>query len=87
MKKVILSIVCAMTIFSACEKIVYNAPNTLPGTTNTTPPTVIMTDPSNTATGISLNQQISISFNKVSAFWIFSFKGMVKDLKHPYCQP
>jgi len=64
MKKVILSIVCAMTIFSACEKIVYNAPNTLPGTTNTTPPTVIMTDPSNTATGISLNQQISISFNK-----------------------
>jgi hypothetical protein len=64
MKKVILSIVCALTIFSACEKIVLNAPSTLPGTTNTTPPTVTVTDPANTATGISLNQQIAITFNK-----------------------
>ena len=64
MKKVFLSFVCALTILSACEKIVFKNPSSLPGTTDTTPPTVTVTDPANTATGIPLNQQIAITFNK-----------------------
>ena len=64
MKKIFLSFVCALTIFSACEKIVFKDPSSLPGTTDISPPTVTVTDPANTATGIPLNQPIAITFSK-----------------------
>jgi hypothetical protein len=64
MKKIILCFVSALTIFSGCEKIVFKDPSTIPNTTDTTPPTVTVTDPANTATGISLNQPIVITFSE-----------------------
>ena len=64
MKKLFLSFVCALTIFSACEKIVFKDPTTGNNTADTTPPTVTATDPANTATGIAINKSISITFSE-----------------------
>jgi len=64
MRKVILSFVCTLVLFNGCEKIVFKDPATDPKVTDTTPPTVTLTDPSNTATGITLNQPINITFSE-----------------------
>jgi hypothetical protein len=65
MKKVIFSVVCALSIFSACEKIVFQDPNTLPIIiTDTTPPTVTLTSPANNLTGVALSQIITATFSE-----------------------
>jgi len=66
MRKIILSLICALVILSACEKVVLNDPSTnLPNTsTNKTSPTVTLTDPANNATGVVLNHIIVTNFNK-----------------------
>jgi len=60
MRKVILSIVAAFVLFNGCEKIVFNNATV----TDKTPPAVTLTDPTNTATGITLNKSINITFSK-----------------------
>ena len=65
MRKVILSIVTALVLFNGCEKIVFKDPANDPKVTDSTPPTVTLTDPANTATGITLNQPINITFSEV----------------------
>ena len=61
MRKFILSSLCALAIFSACEKIVFENPN---NPRDVTAPTVTLTDPVNTATGIAFNHPISITFSE-----------------------
>ena len=64
MRKVILSFVTALVLFNGCEKIVFKDPASDPKVTDSTPPTVTLTDPANTATGITLNQPINITFSE-----------------------
>jgi methionine-rich copper-binding protein CopC len=64
MRKVIISIVCAMTIFSGCEKIVFRNSSDPITPTDTTPPTITLTDPANNATGVALTKQIAITFSE-----------------------
>jgi methionine-rich copper-binding protein CopC len=64
MRKVILSILTAFVLFNGCEKIVFKDPTGDPLATDKTPPTVTLTDPTNTATGIPLNKTINITFNE-----------------------
>jgi hypothetical protein len=64
MRKVILSIVTAFVLFNGCEKIVFTNPTGDPLVTGKTPPTVTLTDPTNTATGIILNKSINITFSE-----------------------
>jgi len=60
MRKVTLSIVTAFVLFNGCEKIVFKDPTV----TDKAPPTVTLTDPTNTATGITLNKTINITFSE-----------------------
>jgi methionine-rich copper-binding protein CopC len=64
MRKVILSILTAFVLFNGCEKIVFKDPAGDPAVTDKTPPTVTLTDPTNTATGIALNKTINITFSE-----------------------
>src|ERR1035437_4515345 len=60
MRKVILSILTVFVLFNGCEKLVFNNPTV----TDKTPPTVTLTDPTNTSTGITLNKAINITFSE-----------------------
>ena len=64
MRKVILSILTAFVLFNGCEKIVFKDPTSDPVVTDKTPPTVTLSDPANTATGITLNKPINITFSE-----------------------
>jgi methionine-rich copper-binding protein CopC len=64
MRKVILSILTAFVLFNGCEKIVFKNPSGDPLNTDKTPPTVILTDPATSATGITLNKSINITFSE-----------------------
>ena len=62
MKKIILSLICSLTIFNACEKVVFN--NSTTNTVDVTPPTVTATIPTNIATGITPSQIVTVTFDK-----------------------
>ena len=62
MRKFILSFVCALALFSACEKIVLKDPSD--PSAGKTAPTVTLTDPANNATGVALNHQIATTFSE-----------------------
>ena len=64
MRKVIFSIICATALFSGCEKVVFKNPSDPIIPTDTTPPTVTLTDPANNATGVALTKQIAITFSE-----------------------
>jgi methionine-rich copper-binding protein CopC len=54
-----------MAIFSGCEKIVFRNPSDPVTPTDTTPPTITLSDPANNTTGVALSHPIAITFSEV----------------------